>query len=86
MSSQDPVTLSPGPHPDACLPDFQNKYQLGDVIGEGAFSKVKLATFKIDGPFRDMKVAVKCVERHNLPREDEENLLEEVRTVAHSQG
>lgn len=73
------------PHSDACLPDFQNNYQLGDVIGEGAFSKVKLATVKVDGPYRDMQVAVKCVERHNLRREDEENLLEEVRAVARSQ-
>lgn len=27
-----------------------------------------------------MQVAVKCIERANLPKEDEEDLLEEVRT------
>lgn len=81
MLSQDPVPLSP----DACLPDFLNNYQLGDLIGEQAFSNVKLATVKVDGPYRDMQVAVKCVERHNLRREDEKTLLEEVRAVARLQ-
>lgn len=33
------------------------------------------------GPDKGLQVAVKCIERENLPREDEEDLLEEVRVV-----
>lgn len=51
---------------------------MGDVIGEGAFSQVRSATVIRPGPTKGLQVAVKCINRHNLPREDEEDLLEEV--------
>lgn len=60
---------------------FGKTYELGALIGEGAFSKVKLATVKSPGPYNGRQVAVKCIERQNLPREDEEDLLEEVRIL-----
>lgn len=59
-------------------PGFHDTYNLGNVIGEGAFSKVYSATMKRPGPNQGLQVAVKCIERNNLPKEDEEDLLEEV--------
>lgn len=58
--------------------DFHKTYELGPIIGEGAFSKVHSAKV-LRGPNRGSQVAVKRIERKNLPREDEEDLLEEVR-------
>lgn len=57
---------------------FHETYSLGPLIGEGAFSKVKGATTQ-KGKHKGRLVAVKCIDRQNLPREDEEDLLEEVR-------
>ena len=75
--------LTPTPPASALIPlsgpAFHKNYNLGELIGEGAFSKVKAATVKTPGPQKGMQVAVKCIERQNLPREDEEDLLEEVR-------
>lgn len=47
-------------------------------VGGNISSNVKLATVKVDGLYKDMRVAVKTIKRQTLPREDEENLLEEV--------
>ena len=49
-------------------------YKLGDVLGEGAFSVVKLAVNRKTG----QKVAVKCIDRQGLPEEDENALRQEV--------
>lgn len=81
-------SLLPWPRPVACLPDFHQTYQLGALIGAGAFAKVHLATVKVNGPYKDMQVAVKCTRRQNLPREDKEDLFEEVgnSTPVHSRA
>lgn len=68
--------------PIARLPDFHKIYQLGAIIGKGAYCTVHLATVKVDGPYKGMQVAVKCTERQNPPRLEEENLKEEVRKSA----
>lgn len=60
---------------------FHDTYSLGPLIGEGAFSKVKGAT-TLKGKNKGTMVAVKCIDRQNLPKEDEEDLLEEVRLQA----
>ena len=39
---------------------------------------MRSATVTRPGPNQGLQVAVKCVQRTNLPREDEEDLLEEV--------
>lgn len=49
-------------------------YKLGDVLGEGAFSVVKLAVNRKTG----QKVAVKCIDRQGLPEEDTNSLRQEV--------
>lgn len=49
-------------------------YKLGDVLGEGAFSVVKLAVNRKTG----QKVAVKCIDRQGLPEDDENSLRQEV--------
>ena len=49
-------------------------YKVGDVLGEGAFSVVKLAVNRKTG----QKVAVKCIDRQGLPEEDENSLRQEV--------
>jgi serine/threonine protein kinase len=57
-------------------------YKLGDVLGEGAFSVVKLAVNRKTG----QKVAVKCIDRQGLPEEDENSLRQEVaimKSLAH---
>jgi calcium/calmodulin-dependent protein kinase I len=53
---------------------FKARYKLGDVLGQGAFSTVKMATSKINGE----KFAVKVVNRASLPKDDEEALKSEV--------
>eukprot|EP00903_Cladosiphon_okamuranus_P010945 g10337.t1 len=60
---------------------FHSTYQLGEIIGEGAFSQVRSATVTKPGQHKGLQVAVKCIDRNNLPREDEEDLLEEVRIL-----
>lgn len=70
------------PRPIVCRLDFHKIYQLGAIIGKGAFCTVHLATVKVDGPYKGMQVAVKCTERQNLRSLDEENLKEEVRKSA----
>lgn len=57
---------------------FRQTYRLGPLIGEGAFSKVHSATL-LRG--RGTQVAVKVIQRQNLPPDDEEDLLEEVRIL-----
>lgn len=44
---------------------------------------VYLATVKAAGPHKDMQVVVKCIDRDFLPREDKEDILEEVKKAAH---
>lgn len=71
-----PHPTTPPARPPAA---FHSTYQLGKIIGEGAFSQVRSATVTRSGPNKGVQVAVKCIERTNLPKEDEEDLLEEVR-------
>lgn len=49
---------------------FKEAYTLGEVLGEGAFSVVKLATNKRTG----QKVAVKIIHKSGLSQEDELSL------------
>lgn len=53
---------------------FKQKYKIGDTLGEGAFSVVKAAVDKQTGK----RVAVKTINRTNLPVEDEIALKQEV--------
>eukprot|EP01041_Mallomonas_annulata_P001912 gene1912-3711_t len=53
---------------------FKLRYKIGDTLGEGAFSVVKLATDRQT----NARVAVKCINRTNLPHEDEVSLRQEV--------
>ncbi|CAN0189555.1 unnamed protein product [Ascophyllum nodosum] len=55
---------------------FSDHYQLGDVLGTGAFSVVKSATRK-DG----LKAAVKVVDRRNLGKSDLEAIRNEARLL-----
>lgn len=52
----------------------QQYYKLGDVLGEGGYSVVRLGTSLED----QRKVAIKVVTRANLAKEDEESLRSEV--------
>ena len=52
-------------------------WELGEVLGEGGYSVVKLATNKET----NQKAAVKIVRRVGISKEDEESLLEEVRIL-----
>jgi len=52
-------------------------WELGEVLGEGGYSIVKLATNKET----NQKAAVKIVRRVGISKEDEESLLEEVRIL-----
>lgn len=61
------------------LPDFHSTYTLGEILGKGVFSTVRAATVTRPGPNKGMMVAVKCVPKKDLPRDDEEELLQEVR-------
>lgn len=42
---------------------------------------MRSATVTRPGPNKGLQVAVKCIDRTNLPREDEEDLLEEVSDI-----
>ena len=53
---------------------FAARYKMGDILGKGAFSTVRLATSKIS----NKKWAVKAVARKGLPQEDEDALRSEV--------
>ena len=46
---------------------FEKIYKLGKVLGEGAFSVVKLGTHKKTGK----QYAIKCIARNGLPEDDE---------------
>ena len=62
---------------------FKSRYKLGDQLGEGAYSIVKAAVTKIG----NKRVAVKIVDKHNLPKEDEDALKSEVeilRSIKHN--
>lgn len=56
---------------------FKDKYKVGEVLGQGSYSVVKLGTRITDGK----KVAVKIVSRHKLQREDELSLRIEVEVL-----
>ena len=53
---------------------FQARYKMGDILGKGAFSTVRLGTSKIN----NKKWAVKAVARKDLPQVDEDALRSEV--------
>ena len=53
---------------------FKEHYKLGDVLGEGGYSIVKLGTHK----YTNKKVAVKIVTRANLTKSDDVALRQEV--------
>eukprot|EP01039_Chlorochromonas_danica_P016179 gene16179-19110_t len=53
---------------------IQARYKLGEQIGEGGYSVVRVGTSNID----KKKVAVKIVKRQGLSQEDEESLRSEV--------
>jgi calcium/calmodulin-dependent protein kinase I len=53
---------------------LQARYKLGEQIGEGGYSIVRVGTSNID----KKKVAVKIVKRQGLTQEDEESLRSEV--------
>ena len=53
---------------------FSARYKMGDILGKGAFSTVRLATSKIS----NKKWAVKAVARKGLPQDDEDALRSEV--------
>mmetsp|Transcript_7741 Transcript_7741/g.8449 ORF Transcript_7741/g.8449 Transcript_7741/m.8449 type:complete len:383 (-) Transcript_7741:100-1248(-) len=56
---------------------IQQFYKLGEVLGEGGYSVVRLGTSLEDG----RKVAVKVVTRANLAKEDEDSLRSEVQIL-----
>jgi serine/threonine protein kinase len=55
------------------ISSFRSKYDLGEELGRGGYSVVKLATNKISAE----QVAVKIVSRIGLPDEDEKSLRQE---------
>lgn len=73
-SSKDPNEISLKQIAENTPHLFRAHYRLGDELGEGAFSVVKLVFSKKTGE----KYAAKCVTRIDLPRDDEESLLQEV--------
>jgi len=63
--------------PTELIPDegrFAEKYELGEVVGEGAFSTVRLARNRRTKE----KAAVKCISKKALPADDEAALKQEV--------
>jgi serine/threonine protein kinase len=64
----------PGADGDSLPHVLKVVYKLGDVLGEGAFSVVKLAVNRKTG----QKVAVKCIDRQGLPEEEETRIRQEV--------
>lgn len=65
---QPPAALNALPH------NLRARYKLGAQLGEGAYSVVRLGTSTVG----DFQVAVKVVDRHNLPKDDENALRAEV--------
>ena len=63
-----------GANPSAPKTSFKQTYQLGDILGEGAFSVVKLAIHKQT----KQKVAVKIINKSGLSEVDELSLRQEV--------
>ena len=53
---------------------FDSIYELGDELGTGAMSVVRVATRRSDG----MRLAAKCIAKEPLNLEDEEALMQEV--------
>lgn len=53
------------------------RWKLGDVLGEGGYSIVKVGTNKVTNE----KAAVKIVSRIKISTEDEESLLDEVKIL-----
>jgi calcium/calmodulin-dependent protein kinase I len=56
---------------------FDQIFKIGQELGTGNYSVVKLATHRQSGE----KCAVKCIKRADLPREDEEALMMEVQIL-----
>jgi calcium/calmodulin-dependent protein kinase I len=56
---------------------FEQTYTLGKVLGEGAFSVVRAAVKKDTGE----SVAIKCIAKKNLSKEDETALKQEVQIL-----
>jgi calcium/calmodulin-dependent protein kinase I len=76
-STQSTSPATPVPSQKAARPPgstIQQFYKLGDVLGEGGYSVVRLGTSLEDGK----KVAVKVVTRAGLEKEDEDSLRSEV--------
>jgi serine/threonine protein kinase len=70
-----PVSNPVADAPKNSLPHtLQARYKLGEQIGEGGYSIVRVGTSNID----KKKVAVKIVKRQGLTQEDEESLRSEV--------
>lgn len=65
---------APGANPSVPKNTFKNNYVLGEILGEGAFSVVKLATHKQT----KQKVAVKIINKSGLSEVDELSLRQEV--------
>lgn len=57
--------------------DINETYDIGDVLGKGAYSVVKTARAKKTGE----EVAVKIVKREGLPQDDEKALKDEMRIM-----
>lgn len=55
----------------------QAKYSFGKKLGEGGFAEVFEATNKVDGN----KVAIKCIKREAMEKEDIEAIFQEVRVL-----
>ena len=65
LVSSCPLTANPPGHPPT-----RARYRMGDILGKGAFSTVRLATSKVT----NKKWAVKAVGRKDLPQTDEDAL------------
>lgn len=77
-SSRPAAKSSEPPKNPADLPrTLEARYVMGEVLGEGGYSVVKLATSVID----KSKVAVKIVSRRDLSAEDEQSLRQEVQIL-----
>lgn len=73
-----PTTNPVADAPKTNLPHtLQARYKLGEQIGEGGYSVVRVGTSNID----KKKVAVKIVKRQGLTDEDEESLRSEVQIL-----
>lgn len=75
MNGTKPSGATPAKATAADLPHtLEARYQLGDILGEGGYSVVKLGTGTVD----KQKVAVKVVTRKDLTADDESSLRQEV--------